>query len=220
MAFVHILATGQVAFPAFYATQALANAAVAADGGSVLDLTSVPDAAEPGAWYNSTTQTFSAVPLAQSETDQLRSAVRACHDQLRAWERQLTAEGVLHPADAVAVAHDFLAWAHHGVYLMAHNHRQTGYDDWTVSQRIAAANGMAQGALDVTSPYQFFALVEADGWDDNHTPISPVLWVNVDSGDRVNLNVATTNTTVMYLDASQLPASSILGGGWIETLTV
>lgn len=216
MAFVHVLATGEVAAPAFYATETLANAAVATNGGSVVNLTTVPDIVEPGVWYDATAQTFSLAPPAQNDTERLRITVRNTHQQLFAWKDSVDREAALHPAAAVALAHDFLAWAHYGIYLMVHNHRTTGNADWTLDQRVTATQRMAMGAADITNAYEFFTTVEVDSFVG---PSGPVLWVNVDTGDRVNLDQAINNTNNMNLDSTQLPNSSILHGSWINTLT-
>lgn len=154
----------------------------------------------------------------------MRSAARAMHRQLLDWATQLQIEGMGHPADQVALGHTYLARAHEGAYLVLHNHRQAtdssgnALADWTVAQRTTFCNQMGQGAADVDSPFAFFTAMQmAGGLID--TPTGPVVWVNPSTGSRVDLERAVEETrSEVYLDASMLPASSIISGDWIDAI--
>lgn len=174
-----------------------------------------------GTWDGTTyTPPSGQAPMDDTTTDigRLRAAIRATHQQLFIWQALLAQEGVVHPATAVAIGHSFIAFAHQGMYLMSQNHRLPGNGDWSIDQRIAAAEAMTMGAADVTTPFEFFAAM-ADGGGLIEAPGAPVLWVNVDSGVRVNLAAAVDTTDTMSLDVAQLPAESILHGHWIDEVS-
>lgn len=220
MTWVHVLASGQVADPAFYATETAIDAVLGA-GDSKIELTVIPDIVEPGVWYDATAQTFGLVPIL-SDTQRLRNAARNVHGQLLLWAEALTEEGLTWPFNVVNVGHNFLSYAHHGVYLMMHNYRYMvgqpqGRSPWTVDQRVNAANAMAMGAADVTSPHEFYEQMTL-GESVLNAPTGPVLWVNVNTGERVSLTLVNTNTIDMELDEDQLPSESILHGNWIDSL--
>ena len=215
MAWIHIKANGQVASPAFYPTEAAVDAALES-GDSKLYRAPVDDIIEPGVWYDSTNQTFGLAPPATDDLN-LRSDVLATHGQLLVWAQQVTAEGVAHPQAEVSIAHDFLAYAHQGIYLVAHNHRTTANAGWTLAQRRTAIQQMAFGASDITNAYEFFAAMDNAG-SLIDAPTAPVLWVDVNTGQRVALAQAVATTAQMGLDSSQLPDESILSGGWINSL--
>ena len=217
MTWIHIKANGQVASPAFYKTETAVDA-VLGTGDQKIEVSSVDDIVEPGVWYDSGNQTFSLAPPA-TDTLNLRSDILATHGQLLNWAHNVSVEGVAHPQTEVSIAHDFLAYAHQGIYLVAHNHRTAGNADWTLAQRRTAIQQMAFGAADITSAYQFFSAMSTGASGLISAPTAPVLWVNVDTGQRVNLSQAVATTNQMHLDASQLPDESILSGNWINTIT-
>ena len=149
----------------------------------------------------------------------LRAAVRGAMLQLREWYRQVNIEGVAHSHEEVELAHDFLAGGIKGLYLMAGNHRTTGNANWTLAQRTAAANALAQGASDITSAWEFFVAMQPGNLVAGPGN-GPALWVNVDTGVRVALSETVTNTSNMHLDSDQLPNYSLLGNTiWIDSLS-
>lgn len=168
-----------------------------------------------GLFYNTSTSRVQ-TPSIRSGIADLRDAGHQARRQLRNWREQLTEEGVVQPSAWVALGHDYLAQAEYGLFLALNNHRTSGNANWTVAQRIALCQQMSRGASDVTSPYTFFQALETSPGSLIPTPTGPVLWVNVNTGERVALNGAINNTTAMNLDVAQLPSASIADGSWID----
>ena len=80
-----------------------------------------------------------------------KAQARTLHDQLLIWTQGLIEEGVFHPADEVAIGHDFLLYAHHASYVVFNS------STWTATQQIAWADKMSTGALDVTRSTYFLS---------------------------------------------------------------
>lgn len=152
-----------------------------------------------------------------TETGRLRQAALNCHEALISGALASAHEGIMHPHSRVVTVHDYWYQMHHGMYLAMNNHRAGGSADWTAAQRIAGANAAALGPLDGSTPHDLYAAVEAASLSEG--PTTPILWLNFNTGARVNVADITSNTTAMALDASQLPSDSILSGAWIPELT-
>ena len=208
----------------FYPTQALANAAASDNADIVAHVGEIDISGfQPNKAYFDGTSLLPDIPLpiyldSLPELDKFKATCWATHGQLMAWAKALDAEGVAHPASETALGHSYLAFAHQWMFLVMNNHRKAGNADWTIAQRETAAQLLAQGALDVVSPFTFFMALHLDSGAFIGTPTGPVGWVNVGSGARVDLSGAIATTNDLALDGDQLPSSSIADGSWIDDI--
>lgn len=167
---------------------------------------------EPGAG-----ETDGTVTMGLTLADE-KEAARTALGALDAWSKQLSAEGVAHPAAEVAVGHDFLTYAHWGLYLVLN---QSAY---TAAQKAAFANNLAVGAADCTSPRQFFEKVHSLSAAQKPGADTPVVWVNPSDATRWNLADVVANSATEFggsdwtdvtLDVSDI---DIRSGAWIDNL--
>ena len=182
---------------------------------------------EPG-WYRSPNGVQIARPMTQATIDleAIKVAFRGLHTQLHAWADGLDAQSRGQPVRLVQAGHNWLYFAHFSAYLVGTNQiAGSDFANLSGAQRIAWAGRMAQGAADVTSPFQFYQR-EGAITDTSHVfyngPTGPATWVRPDNATALNLADA--------LHASSTPAFAAAGGvdilnvdlsngGWIESIT-
>ena len=153
-------------------------------------------------------------------TTQLKVAARAIHGQLLAWTQALADVEPLFPQKDVSLGHSLLAYGHRGVRAVFLS------DHWTNAEKIAFGQSMVQGALDVTTPGEFFALLETTEIDDpdegnEDTQRSRVIWVNPDTGVRVNLAAWKTTTDLASTNfaTETTDLTDYVDGAWINDIT-
>ena len=182
---------------------------------------------EPG-WYRAPTGVQIARPRTQAAIDleAIKVAFRGLHTQLHGWADGLDALARGQPPRLVTAGHAWLYFAHFSAYLVGTNQiAGSDFANLSGAQRIAWAGRMAQGAADVTSPFQFYQR-EGAITDTSHVfyngPTGPATWVRPDNATALNLADA--------LHASSTPAFAAAGGvdilnvdlsngGWIESIT-
>ena len=151
----------------------------------------------------------------------LKNASLLAHTQLIAWQAALDAVAPFYPAQDVAVGHDFLTFGHRGVRgVMLSDH-------WTVAQRVKFAEEMASGASDVTTPAEFFEVIEEAREDTGlkHHDCSAHAARDLGrSGRRVKVHagvsVGNTDTdSEPNMVAEVTDFSVYVSGGWIDDIT-
>jgi len=170
----------------------------------------------PGWYYNSNTGGVQATqPL--TDLERLKAGFRAFHTQINNWADGLDALSRGQTAAKVQSGHDWLYYAKYAGYLIATN--QTSASDGgsavtrTVNVRIGWAGAMAQGALNVASPAQFYA-------DPNepNPPTTPISWRNLSSPYAA----VTLGNAIEIFRASGAPDIDTIDlamGSWIDTIT-
>ena len=144
-----------------------------------------------------------------SSLEQLKVDARACHQQLLAWSAALAVEAITHSSTDVAIGHDILFRGHEGVWLTCHR------VDLFHAQKSVFCQQTAIGALDVTNPAEFFALVHTI----TNEPITgPVCWVNPETGIRFLFANIPPSTGEYFLGLTPPTSAELSGGAWIETL--
>ena len=129
---------------------------------------------QPG-WHYLNGPVGEALPV--SKVEQLRNSLYADYGQLDAWGVGLNAQATGQPVERVNTGHDFLWRMRGGLFLIS-----TNTTDYTIDQRIACADNVRFGALDVDSVFAFythFSGVATDNW---------ISWVR--PADAVRLNLA------------------------------
>ena len=169
------------------------------------------EGAEPGGYYLSDGSFASGV--APSGVEELQNAARGAHVQLHSWARALQFEGIAHPVTEVNKGHDFLNWQFAALAIIC---LRTTY---SISQKTIYCQEVGKGALDVTSPYQFFSKS-----GDLTAPTAPNTWVDPANGNRVDLSdsITLSGNTNLNLELSELDntVKSQLGfGTWINNIT-
>lgn len=95
MPWIHVLSDGQVANPAFYATETLINAALG-QGDSKIQKTTIPDIVEPGVWYDSVGDSFGVEPpsteTGPADSEVLRQLLRL-HNAYNAYHTGVRRQG-------------------------------------------------------------------------------------------------------------------------------
>ena len=182
---------------------------------------------EPG-WYRTPDGVQIARPMTQAARDleALKSAFRGLHNQLHNWADGLDALGRGQPFRLVNAGHNWLYYAHYASYLIANNQiAGPDFNNLSAAQRIAWANRTAQGAADVTSPFQFYqregAIPEANTALYNG-PQEPTVWVRPNDATALNLaNALYSTTTPVFapIAAADISNVDLTTGSWIEALT-
>ena len=153
----------------------------------------------------------------QTDIDRLKTGFRALHRQLNAWADGLDSLSRGQPVAKVQSGHDWLYYAKYAAYLIASN--QDSLTDGgaartrTVNDRLGWAGALAQGALNVASPAQFYA-------DPNepNPPTNPISWRNLTSPYAA---VSLANAIVVY-PATGVPdinTIDLANGSWIDSLS-
>lgn len=170
------------------------------------------DDAEPGLFV--TTAWAIVTEILDDDTVNLRNAFWNCHHQLVSWREQLLAAA--HggePWEAVGKGTTFLYWQQVALYHISQS------PNYTVAQKIAWANEVGKGALDITNPTQFFQRQAS-----LTAPSGPNTWVNPNNAQRVNLGTSLTlsgpGSGNINIAVQGVPAGIHIGGGqWIDSLT-
>ena len=214
------MATGYVTFRGisagrvmgFYRTQALANAA-ATDNTNVVAHVGAVELGElsPGGAYFDGTDVLEEIPLtALSDLARKKHALRTAHAYLRQLAVELAEEGVAHNIVEVHAAHNFPAFSHHGLYLVAHD------DDYTDAQVIAFAEKVPEGPSDAATPYEWYTRI-----GDLHPvegPSGPCVWVNPSDASRLSVLVTKDNAVDIFGDDT-VTDTQLADGAWIEGLS-
>ena len=181
---------------------------------------------EPG-WYRTPNGVQIARPMTQAARDleSLKNALRSLHEQLHGWADGLDALSRGQPARLVQAGHNWLYFAHYAAYLVGTNQiAGTTFNNLSRAQRIAWAGRMAQGAADVTSPFEFYqregALLTSHPLYDG--PASPATWVRPDNATALNLSAslyAASSPAFAATAAVDISNVNLSDGGWIDALT-
>ena len=170
----------------------------------------------PGWFYNSAT---GAVQITQPQTDleRLKAGFRFFHTQINNWADGLDLLRRGQPIAKVESGHDWLYFAKYAGFLIANNMTSATSGGSavtrTVNVRIGWAGAMAQGALNVASPAQFYA-------DPNepNPPTGPISWRNLTSpyaavalGSAIEIHPAAGAPDIDTID--------LANGTWINALT-
>ena len=178
-------------------------------------------------WYRTPNGVQAARPMTQAALDleAIKNAFRAMHGQLHAWADGLDSLARGQPARLVQAGHNWLYFAHYAAYLVGTN-QIAGADFASLSgaQRIAWANRVAQGAADVTSPFQFYQRegAIAEGHDLYDGPTGPATWVRPDNATALNLASslhAGSTPAFAAVAAVDILNVDLSNGGWIDSLT-
>ena len=157
------------------------------------------------------------VTAPQTDLDRLKSGYRALHRQLNAWADGLDSLARGQPVAKVESGHDWLYYAKYAAFLFASN-LTSGSDGGaatsrSVNVRLGWAGALAQGALNVASPAQFYA-------DPNepNPPTGPISWRNL-SSPYAAVALGSAITIHRASGAPDIDTIDLATGSWIETLT-
>ena len=137
-----------------------------------------------------------------TKADALKETYRNLYKQLDGWSEGLNALGKYYPQSIVNAGHDWLLLGgYEAAYMIANS------SSYTWNQKVSWAEQAGRGALDITSPAEFYANPET------HTaPTQHKTWVNPSTGLRVEL------TDSVVLTETAPDTGTVVGGGWIESL--
>ena len=155
-----------------------------------------------------------------TDVGMLKEAAYLAHDQLIAWREALEAVSLYYPAEDVAVGHDYLTFGHRGVRGVMLS------TFWSVAERVKFAEEMATGAADVTTPAEFFELIEQarEDSDDGEGILAPTqrcVWVNPTGAERFNLAqvIGSTEGVEANMVAEVDDYTIYANGAWIDGIT-
>ena len=178
-------------------------------------------------WYRTPNGVQIARPLTQAARDleSLKNAFRGLHGQLHGWADGLDALSRGQPARLVQAGHNWLYFAHYAAYLVGTNQiAGTTFNNLSRAQRIAWTGRMAQGAADVTSPFEFYQREGALA--SNHPlydgPTGPATWVRPDNATALNLSAslhAASSPAFAAIAAVDIATVNLSDGDWIDALT-
>ena len=172
-----------------------------------------------GLWDGTTYTLPASLKPPTADEGRLKAAARVLHQRLAALAEGLDGVSTYWPAADVALAHDMLAYAHRGVRGVVLS------GAWTVAGKLVFMQLTGLGPLDVASPAQFFERIEdATGFADPALRADPrVLWVNPDTGIRVDLHqwaqhaVDTSTPSILSRMAPETTdLTDYIGGAWID----
>ena len=179
-------------------------------------------------WYRSPNGVQIARPTTQAtqDLDALKNTFRALHTQLHAWADGLDALSRGQPARLVSAGHNWLYYAHYSAYLVGTNQiAGTIFNNLSRAQRIAWANRTAQGAANVTTPFEFYQREGAISPDTHPLylgPTEPTVWVRPDNATALNLASSLhsgTSPAFRPIAAVDISTVNLADGGWIDALT-
>ena len=178
-------------------------------------------------WYRSPTGVQIARPLTAAAQALLakKNALRGLHTGLHGWADGLDTLSRGQPPRLVTAGHAWLYFKHFGAYLVGTNQLVSPFNNLSDAQIIAWANRSAQGALDVTSPFQFYQR-EGSITDTSHMfyngPTAPATWVRPDNATALNLasSLSSGSSTVFEAAAGvDISVVDLTTGSWIDALT-
>ena len=153
----------------------------------------------------------------QTEIQRLKSGFRAFHQQINNWADGLDALSRGQPASKVQAGHDWLYFSKYAGFLIANNltsaHSGGSPTVRSVNVRIGWAGAMAQGALNVASPAQFYADV-----NEPNAPTTPISWRNLSAPYAAR---SLGSATIIHIadGAPDIDTVDLATGTWIEELT-
>ena len=172
-----------------------------------------------GLWDGTTYTLPASLKPPTTDAARLKAAARVLHQRMAVLAEGLDRVLAFWPAADVSLAHDMLAYAHRGVRGVVLS------GAWTVAGKIVFMQQLTGlGPLDVASPGEFFERIEeGTSFPDPATRADPrVLWVNPDTGLRVNLHqwvdqaVDSGTPTVLSRMAPETDdLTEYIGGAWI-----
>ena len=169
---------------------------------------------EPSWYFNNGSVQINAP---QTDVQRLKSGFRAFHQQINNWADGLDALSRGQPASKVQAGHDWLYFAKFAGFLIANNLTSANAGGSpivrSVNVRIGWAGAMAQGALNVASPAQFYADV-----NEPDAPTTPISWRNLSAPYAAR---ALGNATIIEIadGAPSIDTIDLATGSWIEQLT-
>ena len=181
---------------------------------------------EPG-WYRipngvqfARPMTTAAIALAAK-----KGALRAHHNQLHGWDDGILALRTGQPPRLVTAGGAWLYYAHFAAYLVGTDQLVSPFNNLSDAQIIAWANRSGQGALDVTSPFQFYQR-EGAITDTSHPfyngPTGPATWVRPDNATALNLanslHAASSPDAFVAADGVDISVVDLTTGSWIDDL--
>ena len=180
----------------------------------------------PG-WYRTPTGVQIARPMTAAAValEARKNAYRALHTQLHAWADGLDALARGQPVRLVNAGHQWLYFAHYSAYLIGTGQvAGSDFSNLSGAQEIAWANRTAQGAADVTSPFEFYqregAIASAHALYNG--PTGPAVWVRPDNATALNLANslhATSSPAFAPVGSVDISTINLSDGGWINALT-
>ena len=188
---------------------------------SVVDAACSCESRGRGLWDGTTYTLPASLKPPTTDAGQLKTAARRLYQRLIGLTEGLAGVASYWPTAQVSLGHDVLAYGHRGVRGVVLS------PSWTVAQKIAFMEQMALGALDVTNPGEFFERIEEGTMfpDPAARADARVLWVNPDTGLRVNLSqwfaeaVGAGNPTVLSRMAAETDdLTDYIGGAWIREI--
>ena len=152
----------------------------------------------------------------------LKAAARVLHQRLTVLADGLDRVSTFWPAAEVAIGHNMIAHAHRGVRGVVLS------GAWTVAGKLVFMQLTGLGPLDVTNPGEFFERIEeVEVFADPAERADPrVLWVNPDTGIRVNLKLqwasgavdTSTPTILSRMAPETTDLTDYIGGAWIDDI--
>ena len=171
-----------------------------------------------GLWDGTTYTLPPSLKPPTTDAGRLKAAARRLYQRLLGLSEGTAPVASYWPLAAVSLVHDVLAYGHRGVRAVVLS------PSWTVAQKLTFMEQMALGPADVKTPAEFFELIEeADQFTNPAERADPrVLWVNPDTGLRVNLHQwvdqavdSGTPTVLSRMAAETANLTDYIGGAWI-----
>ena len=171
-----------------------------------------------GMWDGTTYTLPASLKPQTTDAGQLKTAARRLYQRLIGLTENLEGFASYWPVAHVSLGHDLVAYAHRGVRGVVLS------PSWTMDQKITFMEQMALGALDVQNPAEFFERIEQRTNLPNPAERADprVLWVNPDTGLRVNLHQwvsqavdSGTPTVLSRMAAETANLTDYIGGAWI-----
>ena len=182
---------------------------------------------EPG-WYRTPNGVQLAMPMtaAALALANKKAALRGHHNQLHVWSDGIEALKRGQNPRLVRAGEAWLYEAHFGAYLVGTDQLVAPFNNLSNAQIIAWANRSAQGAADVTSPFEFYQR-EGAITDTSHVfyngPTGPATWVRPDNATALNLaaSLHATSSPDAFVAAGGVDISvvDLTTGNWIDSLT-
>ena len=174
-----------------------------------------------GLWDGTTYTLPASLKPPTADAGRLKAAARRLHQRLTVMADGLDRVSTFWPAADVSRGHDMLAYAHRGVRGVVLS------GAWTVAGKLVFMQLTGLGPLDVASPGEFFERIEEgiDFPDPAERADPRVLWVNPDTGVRVELGqwathaVDTSTPSILSRMAPETPdLADYIGGKWIGAI--
>ena len=211
MAYITFKGVNKGPIVSFFPTQALASTAASesSDVAHIGEL-DVGDLNPNGAYFDGT-EVLEEIPItALSDLARKKHALRVAHGYLKQLADELTVEGSAHAITEVHAAHNFPAFCHHGLYLVAHD------DDYTDAQVIAFAEKIPDGPSDASTPFEWYKEVSA--LNPLEGPDGPCAWVGPSDASQKTVSETKTGRETI-VGTGTVTDTQLSDGAWIEDLT-